>query len=47
VLDPFRLKYRDHTGVLPHCAEVMGDEDRIEDQDWPCRKLQVCNILGA
>jgi hypothetical protein len=33
VLDPFAVKYGDHSSLLPTCREMMVVEDRIEDVD--------------
>ena len=33
MMDPTRFKYRDHSSVLPHCREVMGAEEGVENVD--------------
>ena len=33
VPDPSRFKDTDHASVLPHCREVIGEENRIENLD--------------
>jgi hypothetical protein len=31
VLDFFPVKERDHSNMLPHCREVMGEENRTKN----------------
>jgi hypothetical protein len=42
-----RDNYRDLTTVFQHCREVMGEEDRVENQDHEgYRSLCIKSVFG-
>ena len=54
VLDPSRFQYRDHSSVLPRRREVMGEEERVKNQDqegygslWEMFQSPVRNSVRA